>query len=279
MKINAIEISNSVQYSLDEDIGSGDITAHLIPAHAQATAYILAREQAIMCGIPWVNQTYQLIDPRVKLLWSVQEGDPIHADQQVLKLQGNARSLVTGERSALNWLQTLSGTASLAHQYVQRLIGTKTQLLDTRKTLPGLRYAQKYAVKCGGGHNHRFGLYDAFLIKENHILACGSITRAIKTARRLFPEKPVEIEVENHDELKQALSVHADIILLDNFNIEQIRTAVEMNRQQAKLEVSGHVTLDNLHRIAETGIDYISVGALTKHIRAIDYSMRIKQLN
>jgi len=268
-------IVSTVSYSLKEDIGSGDITAELIPDKLIADAEVVSREYAVICGIEWFNEVYHQIDSTVSIEWLVAEGDSVVPNECFVKLKGLARSLVTGERCALNWLQTLSGTATLVSQYVKFLGGEKTELLDTRKTLPGLRYAQKHAVKIGGGKNHRMGLYDAYLIKENHISSCGSIEKAIRQARALYSDKPVEIEVENLSELQQALSENADIILLDNFNIETLREAVKINNNRAKLEVSGNVEPDQLQKIAATGVDYISMGALTKHLRAIDLSMRL----
>ena len=268
-------IQNTVRWSLTEDIGSGDITAELIPENYLAKASIISREDAIICGIPWVEAVYQYVDPAVKIHWRVKDGETISGGQTLVELVGKARSLVTGERVTLNWLQTLSGTATEVRRYVEKLKGTTTQLLDTRKTLPGLRYAQKYAVLCGGGSNHRMGLYDAYLIKENHIISCGSITQAIQKARNHHPDKPLEVEVENINELNEALNANADIILLDNFDINEIKKAVVINQGQAELEISGNINLENIREIAETGVNFISVGALTKHVHAIDLSMRI----
>jgi nicotinate-nucleotide pyrophosphorylase (carboxylating) len=214
------------------------------------------------------------LDPNIKIHWHVKDGDKIQPKQLLAELTGNSRHLITGERCALNWLQTLSGTASKVALYTEKLIDTNTRLLDTRKTIPGLRYAQKYAVKCGGGHNHRMGLYDAYLIKENHIISCGSIKAAMQRARELHSDKPIEIEVENLDELQQALAENATMIMLDNFATDDIKKAVELNKGRAKLEVSGGVNLNNIREIAETGVDFLSVGAITKHVRAIDLSMR-----
>lgn len=268
------EITDAVAMSLREDVGTGDITAALILSETKATAQIISREEAVICGKEWLNEVYHQIDPEVKINWMVHEGDKVKANQILTELSGCARSLVTGERTAINWLQTLSGTATAVAHYAAMLNGSKTQLLDTRKTIPGLRFAQKYAVRVGGGKNHRLGLYDAFLIKENHILSCGSISKAIQKARRFSPKKIVEIEVENIDELKEALANQADIIMLDNFSLDDIRQAVILNNNQAKLEVSGNINLENLRQLAEIGVDYISIGALTKHLRAVDLSMR-----
>lgn len=268
-------IAEMVAATLKEDVGSGDITAELIAKKTTAHATIKTRETAVICGIPWVEEVYRQLDPSITFKWYVEEGQRVAADDLLVELSGLARSLVTGERCALNWLQTLSGTATEVAKYVANLNGTRTQLLDTRKTLPGLRYAQKYAVRIGGGMNHRSGLYDAFLIKENHIMSCGSIENAIYQARELYSNKKIEVEVENLDELQQSLNAKADIIMLDNFDLETIKQAVIINQGQAKLEVSGNIDLNNLKQIAATGVDYISVGSLTKHVRAIDFSMRI----
>lgn len=268
-------IQNTARWSLTEDVGSGDITAELIPENYLAKASIISREDAIICGIPWVEAVYKHVDPDIKIHWSVKDGETISADQKLAELVGKARALVTGERATLNWLQTLSGTATEVRRYMEKLKGTTTQLLDTRKTLPGLRYAQKYAVLCGGGSNHRMGLYDAYLIKENHIISCGSITKAIQKARNHHPDKPLEVEVENINELNEALNANADIILLDNFDINEIKEAVIINQGRAELEISGNINLENIREVAETGVNFISVGALTKHVHAIDLSMRI----
>ncbi|WP_267256162.1 carboxylating nicotinate-nucleotide diphosphorylase [Coxiella endosymbiont of Ornithodoros maritimus] len=273
--MNKKAIRTAVHAAFVEDIGSGDITAELISAETVSQASIISRENAIICGIPWVDEVYQAVDSSVKIQWKVKDGDFVSSNQTLALLRGKARSLVTGERTALNWLQTLSGTATTVSRYVEKLKGTPAYLLDTRKTIPGLRYAQKYAVRCGGGKNHRMGLYDAFLIKENHILSCGSLTQAIQKARTSHPEKTLEIEVENLNELQEALTAKVNIILLDNFDIDTIKKAVKINNSQAKLEISGNVNLETIHEIAKTGVDYISVGALTKHLRAIDLSMRI----
>ncbi|SEA80523.1 nicotinate-nucleotide pyrophosphorylase [carboxylating] [Alkalimonas amylolytica] len=274
-------IRASVAAALAEDLGNlpveqGDITASLIPASQLASATIISREAAIICGVAWVNEVFQQLDPSVQLDWQVQDGDSVAPNQLLCRLQGNARSLLTGERSALNFLQCLSGTATTTDVFVQQLAGSRTQLLDTRKTLPGLRLAQKYAVLCGGGQNHRIGLFDAFLIKENHIAAAGGIAKAVAQARSNFPGKPVEVEVENLAELQQALTAGADIIMLDNFSLADIQQAVAINQQQAKLEVSGNITSERLRELAATGVDFISSGALTKHVQAIDLSMRLQ---
>ncbi|MFW0039774.1 MAG: carboxylating nicotinate-nucleotide diphosphorylase [Coxiella endosymbiont of Dermacentor silvarum] len=273
--MNRKAIEKSVQASLEEDIRTGDITAQLISPHKFVRATIISREKAIFCGTPWFDMVYQQIDPEVRIHWNVNEGDFISGGHLLVELAGKARSIVTGERTALNWLQTLSGTATLTFYYVEKLKNTKIQLLDTRKTIPGLRYAQKYAVQCGGGKNHRMGLYDAYLIKENHIMSCGSITKAIQKARNYYPKKSVEVEIKNLKELREALEAKADIIMLDNFDSDDIKRAIIINNGKAKLEVSGNINLQNIHKIAEKGIDFISVGAITKHLCAIDLSMQI----
>lgn len=272
MTIKSIDIA--VRASLEEDIGSGDMTAELLPIDQIINARMMTNEAAIFCGTAWAEAVYRLLDPSIKIHWHVNDGDTIKPQQCLAELTGNSRHLITGERCALNWLQTLSGTATKVARYAEKLAGTKTRLLDTRKTIPGLRYAQKYAVKCGGGHNHRMGLYDAYLIKENHIISCGSIKAAIQRARELHGDKPIEIEVENLDELQQALAEKPTMIMLDNFQIDDIKKAVEINQGRAKLEVSGGVNLNTIRDIAETGVDFVSVGAMTKHVRAIDLSMR-----
>ena len=269
---------NSVKAALAEDIHDGDITADLIPAEEQAKATIITRDDCVIAGKAWVDEVFKQLDPEVLVTWHVKDGDRVDANTTLFTLEGNARSLLTGERTALNFLQLLSGTASTAQRFANIVEGTNVKLLDTRKTIPGLRTAQKYAVTCGGCYNHRIGLYDAFLIKENHIAACGGITEAVTTAKRNAPGKPVEVEVENLDELKLALQAEADIVMLDNFSNEDMRTAVALNKEQyqgkAKLEASGGITNETLRPIAETGVDYISIGALTKDCKAVDLSMR-----
>ncbi|WAF91129.1 carboxylating nicotinate-nucleotide diphosphorylase [Aeromonas hydrophila] len=259
---------------LDQPDASADITAQLIPADRLASARVITREAGIFCGQPWVDEVFVQLGGEVRVEWLVQDGEVLSPNQELFRLHGPARVLLTGERNALNFVQTLSGVASLTARYVAELADTDCRLLDTRKTLPGLRSAQKYAVTCGGGKNHRIGLFDAYLIKENHILACGGISEAINEARRLNPGKPVEVEVESLVELEQALAASADIVMLDNFDIPMMREAVALNQGRAKLEVSGNVTLDTLADYAATGVDFISVGALTKHVRALDLSMR-----
>ncbi|MDX7808395.1 carboxylating nicotinate-nucleotide diphosphorylase [Aeromonas caviae] len=260
--------------ALDQPDASADITAQLIPADRISTARVITREAGVFCGQPWVDEVFAQLGGEVKVEWKVQDGERLAPNQELFRLHGPARVLLTGERNALNFVQTLSGVATLTARYVAELEGTDCRLLDTRKTLPGLRSAQKYAVTCGGGKNHRIGLFDAYLIKENHILACGGIAEAIREARRLNPDKPVEVEVESLAELEQALAARADIVMLDNFDIPVMQEAVRLNQGRAKLEVSGNVTLDTLAGYAATGIDFISVGALTKHVRALDLSMR-----
>ena len=270
-------IPEAVKQALQEDVGSGDITAQLIPASQQATARVISRQQAVICGVDWVNEVFRQVDPELSLDWQVNDGDQVERDQVLFWAKGSARSLLTAERAALNFLQTLSGTATVSKEYSDKVAGTSVKLLDTRKTLPGLRFAQKYAVTCGGCYKHRIGLFDAFLIKENHIMACGGITEAVQTARNNEPGKPVEVEVETMDELHLALNAGADIIMLDNFSLEDMRQAVEITEGKAKLEASGGITDATLLPIAETGVDYISIGALTKHCQAVDLSMRLTE--
>lgn len=265
----------NVTAALAEDVADGDINAALIAEHSEAHARVITREPAVICGVDWVNEVFHQLDPGVTLVWHVQDGDRVAADDTLVEIKGKARSLLTGERAALNFLQLLSATATRAAHFVAMLEGTGVNLLDTRKTLPGLRLAQKYAVTCGGGQSHRMGLYDAFLIKENHITACGGIGEAVRAARALAPGKLVEVETENLDELAQALEAGADVIMLDNFSLADTRTAVATATGQAKLEASGNVNADTLRGIAETGVDYISMGTLTKDVTAIDLSMRL----
>jgi len=289
------DIEQTVSWALCEDLGainaaelknSSDITAELIPVTNTAVAYIISRDDCIICGVEWVNQVFKQLDEvfgltgdkATKITWFVNDGQTVKANTTLFELAGNARILLTGERTALNFLQSLSGTATITSQYVELLAGTTTKLLDTRKTIPGLRSAQKYAVTCGGGVNHRIGLFDAFLIKENHIAACGGIEKAITTAKSNHDDKTVEVEVESIAELTQALNARADIIMLDNFSPEMIEQAVtltaEISQGNTKLEVSGNMTIDTLTDFAKAGVDFISVGALTKHVKAVDLSMR-----
>lgn len=273
------DIPGSVEQALREDLGGEidadkDITASLLPADKQAHATVITREAGVFCGKRWVEEVFLQLGNQAQLAWHVADGDTIEPNQPLFEITGPARLLLTAERTALNFVQTLSGVASEVKRYVTLLDGTQTRLLDTRKTLPGLRTALKYAVLCGGGENHRLGLSDAFLIKENHIIASGSIRQAVEKALWLHPDVPVEVEVEALDELEQALTAGADIVMLDNFTLEQMREAVKINQGRALLEVSGNVTDQTLRSFAETGVDYISVGALTKHVRALDLSMR-----
>ncbi|MEN8399130.1 carboxylating nicotinate-nucleotide diphosphorylase [Acinetobacter towneri] len=267
-------IQINIQQALQEDIGDGDITALLTPEDEQATATIISREDMILAGQPWVNALIQAYDANVQVTWLKNDGDRVAANEAFLKLAGSARSLLTVERPALNFVQTLSAVATKTAAYVQQLEGLNTKLLDTRKTLPGLRIAQKYAVTVGGGQNHRLGLFDAFLIKENHIMAAGGITQAIAKAHAIAPGKPVEVEVETWDELNQALEAKADIVMLDNFSQQQMIDAVKHVAGRCKLEASGNITIENLREVASTGVDYISMGVLTKDVKAIDLSMR-----
>lgn len=275
----AADREHMVTRALEEDLnglsGDLDITAQLIPAEQQSYGRIITREDAVICGVEWVNEVFKQLGSEVSLQWHVADGDRVSADSLLCELRGPARAMLTGERTALNFLQTLSGVATTTARYASVLEGSNTKLLDTRKTLPGLRTALKYAVVCGGGSNHRVGLYDAYLIKENHIMTCGSIAAAITAARTLQLDKPVEVEVENLDEYQEALAAGADIIMLDNFSYEDIHKAVKMRSKNVRLEVSGNITLEHLEKLVTTGIDYISSGALTKHVQAIDLSLRI----
>lgn len=275
----AQDIPASVQLALREDLGgivdaNQDITALLLPDNETASARIITREAGIFCGTRWLEEVFSQLGNTTTIVWHVTDGDAITPNQTLCDITGPAKQLLTGERTALNFLQTLSGVATEVSRYVAVLQGTRTRLLDTRKTLPGLRTALKYAVSCGGGDNHRLGLSDAFLIKENHIIAAGSIKNAVEKAQSLRSDVPVEVEVESLDELQQALEAGADIIMLDNFSLDNIREAVNTTQGRALLEISGNVTLDTLRGYAETGVDYISVGALTKHVQALDLSMR-----
>lgn len=273
--INYFEnIEQTVAFALEEDVNTGDLTASLIPENIQAIANIFCREDAIICGRPWFDEVFRQIDENASIEWLCEEGEYVEKDQLICTITGSARHILTAERTALNFLQTLSGTASITAKYVQHLTGSKTKLLDTRKTLPCLRLAQKYAVACGGGQNHRIGLYDAILLKENHIMAAGGIAEAIGLAKFQHPGKTVEVETETLDEVEQALIGGADIIMLDNFSIEMMHQAVERVQQQAKLEVSGNVEIQHLSTLAETQVDYISTGAITKHLHSVDLSMR-----
>ncbi|WP_105214780.1 carboxylating nicotinate-nucleotide diphosphorylase [Pseudoalteromonas sp. T1lg22] len=272
-------ITRLVAQALAEDLDGqsaleGDITAQLIPAEQQADAKVITREAGVFCGKDLVIEVFQQVDPSVELTFYIADGEQMSPDQLLFTAKGNARAILTAERTALNFVQTLSATATAAHSYAQVLAGSNTEILDTRKTIPGLRALQKYAVKCGGGRNHRIGLFDAFLIKENHISACGGISAAIAQARKNHPDKAVEVEVENLSELDEALTAGSDIIMLDNFSLDDVRTAVERTSGRAKLEVSGNITFETLQQYANVGVDFVSSGALTKHIKAIDLSMR-----
>jgi nicotinate-nucleotide pyrophosphorylase (carboxylating) len=268
------DVESVVQLALQEDIGSGDISAHLIDAAAQGKARVISREAAVICGRPWFDEVFRQLDSRIEIHWHIDEGDHVPADQELCRLSGPARPLLSGERTALNFLQTLSGTATAAQRYSKAVAGMHSKILDTRKTLPGLRSAQKYAVRCGGCYNHRMGLYDAILIKENHLIAAGSIANAVAASRQQFPDKTVEVEVENLQEMHQALDAGAHRILLDNMSLEDMRTAVQQTAGRAELEASGNVSLETVRDIAATGVDFISVGGLTKHLIAVDLSMR-----
>jgi len=271
-------IPEQVAGAIAEDVGDGDITAMLIPEERQGRARIITRDDAVLCGTAWVNEVFRQIDPDVNVIWQAKDGERVIRNQVLFYLEGSARSLLTGERCALNFLQSLSGTATRCQQYADLVSDTKVQLLDTRKTIPGLRLAQKYDVTCGGCFNHRIGLYDAFLIKENHISACGSIEASVERAHTVAPGKPVEVEVESLDELNQALEAGADIIMIDNFSLQMMRDAVKIANGRAKLEASGGVTDETLRDIALTGVDYISIGALTKDCKAVDLSMRLVEV-
>lgn len=275
---HAVNLDN-IRRFLEEDLGSGDITSAILPSASRATANVKAREEIILCGKDWFSNTFWLIDRSVDIQWHFSDGDSISEGAEMCTLNGDAKALLTGERTALNLLQTLSATATIARRYADAVKGTTAKVLDTRKTIPGLRKAQKYAVHCGGCENHRIGLFDGVLIKENHIAATGSIEVAVCRAKQLNPNFEIEVEVENLDELDQALSVKAHRILLDNFDLETLKKAVAINNRQCVLEASGNVTLENIRKIAETGVDFISVGALTKNIQAVDLSMRVKVKN
>ena len=272
--ISEYTISSQVKLALEEDIGQHDITADLIQPATIASAIIISREAATLCGQAWLNEVFKQIDPNIKIIWHFNDGDILSSGNILCELSGPARSLLMGERTAMNYIQTLSATATISHDYVKKVEGFNVQILDTRKTIPGLRLAQKYAVRCGGCYNHRIGLYDGILIKENHINASGSINAAITLARSLHPTIPIEVEVENLEELGEALIGQADIIMLDNFDSKALKQAVALNQGQAILEASGNVNLNSIRTIAESGVDRISVGALTKDIKAIDLSMR-----
>ena len=273
------DLGRQVTFALAEDIGSGDITAALVPVDQRVTGKVIFREPAILCGRPWVTEVFRQLDPSVQLTWTADDGDPVAADQTLFEIAGPARPVLTGERAALNFLQLLSGTATATRDYVEAIAGTATVILDTRKTVPGLRTAQKYAVLCGGARNLRIGLFDQVLIKENHIAAAGSLTDAIRAARRAAGSKKIEVEVETLQEFTEALEAAPDVIMLDEFSLSDMRAAVELNRAShdpVRIEASGRVTLETVRAIADTGVDYISVGSITKHVRAVDVSMRLE---
>ena len=272
--ISQQDIQQQVKLALSEDIGSGDVTAKLIPADQQVTAQVISREQAVLCGQQWFDEVFQQLDKRISGIWAVKDGDQIKAEQIICTFHGPARAILSGERTALNFLQTLSGTAYAANEYVQAIKDTTCRILDTRKTIPNLRLAQKYAVSCGGAVNHRIGLYDAILIKENHILAAGSISNAVSQAKSLSPNLFLEVEVENLDQLQEAIAAGAQRVLLDNMSIARLKKSVEITNNRIELEASGGITLENVLQVARTGVDYISIGSITKHLRAIDLSMR-----
>jgi nicotinate-nucleotide pyrophosphorylase (carboxylating) len=273
------DLASQVDAALREDIGSGDVTAALVPAAQQVRGAVITREDAVLCGREWAQETFRRLDPQVRLSWRASDGDQLRATQVIFEIAGAARPVLSGERTALNFLQLLSGTATATRRYVEAVAGTGCRILDTRKTLPGLRTAQKYAVRCGGADNHRMGLYDRVLIKENHIVAAGSITGAIEAARRSAPHITVEVEVETLGELDEALNAKPEVVMLDEFSLTDLAAAVRVNRARgapAKLEASGGVSLEAVRAIAATGVDYISVGSLTKHVRAVDLSMRLQ---
>lgn len=274
MNVLTTIISNNIKEALAEDLGSGDLTARLIGQDTQLSASLKCRETAILCGTEWFNQAFLQLDPSISLQWSVADGDTLQADQIICEINGNARSILSSERTALNFLQTLSGTATVTAHYKNLINGTGCKILDTRKTIPGLRMAQKYAVLCGGGRNHRIGLFDAFLLKENHLAAAGSMEKAVNKARAFKADALLEVEVENLDQLQQALVAGVDRVLLDNFSLEMLTEAVRLNHGQVELEASGNITENSILQIAQSGVDYISIGALTKHVRAVDFSLR-----
>ena len=273
------DLAQQVSAALREDVGSGDVTACLVPGAQSVRGEVISREAAVLCGSAWAAETFRQLDPQVRLEWLIAEGAALEPERKVLRIQGPARPVLTGERTALNFLQLLSATATVTRRFVEAVAGTGCTILDTRKTLPGLRSAQKYAVRCGGGRNHRQGLYDMVLIKENHVAAAGSLSSAIAAARHAAPGVPVESEVESLAELEEALAARPDVIMLDDFSLADMRTAVARNRalgSPVKLEASGSVSLESVREIAVTGVDYVSVGALTKHVRAIDLSLRLE---
>ena len=269
------DVASAVRRALNEDLGTGDLTARLLPEDATGAAHVVSRERAVLCGVPWFDEVFRQLDERIRIDWRCGDGDAIEPEQTVCSLSGPVRALLSGERTALNFLQLLSGTATVTREYASLVAHTATRLLDTRKTLPGLRSAQKYAVLCGGGENHRMGLYDAILIKENHIRVSGSITAAVKQASETH--RHIEIEVENGEQLREALDAGADTVMLDNFTPDQIRRAVQLNNGRASLEISGGVDKNEIRELAGSGVDFISVGALTKNVRAVDFSMLLAE--
>ncbi|MEL0636708.1 carboxylating nicotinate-nucleotide diphosphorylase [Marinomonas sp. TI.3.20] len=268
-------MTSNVTFALKEDVGSGDITAQLIPDDHEITASVISRESAVLCGQDWVNEVFRQLGHNVTLEWLAKDGDLLEPNKPFLTLKGHARTILTGERTALNFIQTLSYTATISRKYTEDVSATNLTILDTRKTLPGLRSAQKYAVTVGGAQNHRFGLYDAFLIKENHIMAAGSITNAVEMAKKIAPGKTIEVETENLEEVALAVEAGADIIMLDNFTYDDMATAVTRFKGKVKFEASGNMDQEKLHLVAKTGVDYVSIGALTKHVQAIDLSLRV----
>ncbi len=269
-------IKRAVNNALEEDIGSGDVTAALFNVKQIHDAKLICREEAVLCGQQWFIECFHQLDPSIEINWNIHDGNVIEKDSTVCSLRGPVQAILTGERTAINFLQTLSATATLTRIYVDTITGTSAQLLDTRKTIPGMRYAQKYAVKCGGGMNHRMGLFDAILIKENHIAAAGSISKAVTLAKQKHPHLKLEVEVENIQQLEEAVNTPADTILLDNFSLSELEKAVNINEHKKKLEASGNISLENIREIAKTGIDFISIGSITKHIQAVDFSMRFE---
>lgn len=274
---DALKVINSaVNAALDEDIGSGDVTAASFNNNEMASAKVICRETAVLCGQQWFELAFNKLDTDITIDWKLSDGDDMEKDATICTLNGSAKAILTGERTALNFLQTLSGTATTTKIYVDRIAGTGAQILDTRKTLPGMRYAQKYAVRCGGGKNHRIGLYDAILIKENHIATAGSVSEAVDEAKQQYPNLKLEVEVETIEQLREALKTETDVILLDNFSLSELENAVAITDSKKKLEASGNMTLENIREVAKTGVNYISIGAITKHLQAVDFSMRFK---
>ena len=269
-------INHVVNTALEEDIGTGDVTAASFSNNETASAKVISREKAVLCGQKWFELVFHKLNPDIVIDWKLNDSNNLEKGALVCNLSGNAQAILTGERTALNFLQTLSGTATKTKIYVDRIAGTNAQILDTRKTLPGMRYAQKYAVRCGGGKNHRMGLYDTILIKENHITTAGSVSKAVNQAKQQYPTIKLEVEVETAEQLKEALSTQTDVILLDNFSLSELEAAVALTDSKKKLEASGNMTLENIREVAKTGVNYISIGAITKHIQAVDFSMRFK---